>query len=84
MSTEWIKPNGTVLEINDNAVAYAKSLGWKRVKASKKVIEFDARGLPWDERLHQKNRKQDDGGSWKYKRGMTAEDAAEIEAELMG
>ena len=39
---KWIKPNGKVLEINDNAIEYVKTLGWKphaeapKEKASKK------------------------------------------------
>jgi hypothetical protein len=37
MSSKWVKPNGKVMEINDNAIEYVKSLGWvKHVKALKK------------------------------------------------
>lgn len=33
---KYVKPNGTEIDINDNAIAYVESLGWKPKGAAKK------------------------------------------------
>lgn len=40
----YVKPNGTEIDINDNAVSYAESLGWtakgaKKAPAKKKAAK---------------------------------------------
>lgn len=30
---EMVKPNGTVVKVNENSLAHAKSLGWKEKEA---------------------------------------------------
>ena len=33
---KYVKPNGTEIEINENSVEYAESLGWKPAKEAVK------------------------------------------------
>ena len=42
----------------------------------------DSTGLPWDERIHSGARSQNKDGTWKRKKGVGADAAAPIEAEL--
>lgn len=44
----------------------------------------DSAGLPWDERIHAATRTTKADGTWKRKKGVSAEAAAPIEAELRG
>jgi len=86
---EWVKPSGAIVKIGNNPdnIAAAKSLGWRPVSETSDSnesidIELDARGLPWDERLNVRSRKKDSDGNWKYKRGVTTEQAQAVENEL--
>lgn len=82
---KWIKPNGNEIETNDApaTVAAAKDLGWTREdEAESNDAAVDARGLPWDARINTANKSQDGDGNWKYKKGVTAETAAQVEFEL--
>lgn len=45
---------------------------------------LDANGRPWDARIHSTPAKQNADGTWRAKRGVTAELVAEVEAELAG
>lgn len=42
----------------------------------------DATGLPWDERIHSKNKTQTDAGAWRAKKGVSADLVKQVEAEL--
>lgn len=49
------------------------------------AVELDADGLPWDVRIHSKNKsKLSKTSQWKKKRGVDAELVATVEAELRG
>jgi hypothetical protein len=42
----------------------------------------DARGIPWDGRIHAGNKAQTKDKSWKRRRGVSVEEVQRIEAEL--
>lgn len=44
--------------------------------------EFDARGLPWDERIHASSKATNADGSWRNKRGVDKDLLAAVEDEL--
>lgn len=44
----------------------------------------DARGLPWDLRIHSGNREMTSDGKWRKRRGVDDETVAAVEAELRG
>jgi hypothetical protein len=44
--------------------------------------EVDKNGLPWDERIHSSNRKKNDDGSWRAKRGVDKNLVPTVENEL--
>lgn len=44
----------------------------------------DAKGLPWDERIHASSRAKIADGSWRMKRGVERALVAEVEAQLRG
>ena len=44
--------------------------------------ELDARGLPWDKRIHASTRTKVAAGTWKYARGVAADYIAQVEREL--
>ena len=44
--------------------------------------ELDARGFPWDERIHAGTKTKNKDGTWKYKRGVTDEEKLTVEGEL--
>lgn len=44
--------------------------------------ELDSRGLPWDVRIHSKERSRNKDESWRYKRGVEDEIVKQVEAEL--
>lgn len=43
---------------------------------------LDARGLPWDERIHSGNKKLTDKGVWQKRRGVQQPEIDRVEAEL--
>lgn len=45
-------------------------------------VELDVRGLPWDARIHSKNRTKLANGEWKLARGVPPERVAVVEQEL--
>ncbi len=45
-------------------------------------VEVDARGLPWDARIHSREKTKISNGNWKNKRGVEPDMLAAIEAEL--
>lgn len=47
-------------------------------------VEIDARGLPWDARIHSRERTKIANGQWKNKRGTDPELIKTVEAELAG
>lgn len=47
-------------------------------------VEVDVRGLPWDARIHSKNRTKLASGEWKLARGVPPERVAVVEQELKG
>lgn len=49
------------------------------------AVQRDARGLPWDERIHSSNHKLTDKGVWVMRKGMGNQGAfvAKVEAELL-
>lgn len=51
--------------------------------AQEQAGELDARGLPWDERIHASTKTFTKDGSWKYKRGVGDEVINKIESELV-
>lgn len=46
--------------------------------------DVDARGMPWDSRIHAGTKSKLVNGDWKNKRGIDVTVLAEVEAELMG
>lgn len=87
-TVKYTKPSGVEVEISDNEFSHAqaKALGWKPVKGAKPQTvtpDFDARGIPHDERIHQKNKALDEDGRWKYKQGIDAKAASGVETELL-
>lgn len=44
--------------------------------------DTDARGIPWDERIHAGTKATNKDGSWRYKRGVTEATIKTVEAEL--
>lgn len=48
------------------------------------AVLVDARGFPWDERIHSSNKKQTSAGVWQKRRGVNATLVATVEAELSG
>jgi hypothetical protein len=48
------------------------------------ATDVDARGIPWDGRIHAGNKAQTKDKSWKRRRGVSIEEVQRIEAELAG
>lgn len=48
------------------------------------LVELDSRGLPWDARIHSRERTKIANGQWKNKRGTDPELIKTVEAELAG
>jgi hypothetical protein len=48
------------------------------------TVELDTRGLPWDARIHSRERTKIANGNWKNKRGLDATTIEAIEGELRG
>ncbi len=46
------------------------------------TAELDARGFPWDARIHGRTKAKIGDGTWRYRRGSTDEEIVQIEAEL--
>jgi hypothetical protein len=44
--------------------------------------DLDARGFPWDARIHGRTKAKIGDGTWRYRRGSTDEEIAVVEAEL--
>lgn len=44
--------------------------------------QFDAAGIPWDDRIHSKNKGMTNDGMWRKKRGVADTMVAAVEAEL--
>jgi hypothetical protein len=44
--------------------------------------DVDARGIPWDARIHAGNKATTKAGDWKRRRGVSVEEVQRIEAEL--
>lgn len=74
-------------------VSYTPQTGSEQASPVEKTIteaveetppEHDANGRPWDARIHSTPAKQNADGTWRAKRGVTAELVAEVEAELAG
>lgn len=47
-------------------------------------VELDAKGLPWDSRIHSSGKTKLANGTWRYKGGVPPERIAAVEAELRG
>lgn len=47
-------------------------------------VELDAKGLPWDARIHSSGKTLIKDGTWRYKGGVPPERIAAVEAELRG
>lgn len=47
-------------------------------------VELDAKGLPWDSRIHSSGKTLIKDGTWRYKGGIPQERIAAVEAELRG
>ena len=47
-------------------------------------VELDAKGLPWDSRIHSSSKNKVANGCWKVARGKAPEYVAQVEAELKG
>lgn len=45
--------------------------------------ELDARGFPWDERIHASSKAINADGTWKKRRGVNPKEVEQIEAELI-
>lgn len=47
-------------------------------------VELDKHGLPWDGRIHSREKTKLKDGAWKYKRGVSDEEVNAVEAQLRG
>lgn len=47
-------------------------------------VELDAKGMPWDSRIHSSGKTLIKDGTWRYKGGVPPERIAAVEAELRG
>ncbi|MGJ0509082.1 MAG: hypothetical protein ACR652_18565 [Methylocystis sp.] len=45
-------------------------------------VELDKNGLPWDNRIHSREKTKTKDGAWKYKRGVADNVIADVEQEL--
>lgn len=45
-------------------------------------LELDARGIPWDSRIHSRNQSKNKDGTWRNARGADPERVKKVEAEL--
>lgn len=54
------------------------------VPSAPSPVDLDKNGIPWDERIHSSSRAKIADGSWKLKRGVDANLATEVKAELGG
>lgn len=45
-------------------------------------VELDVKGLPWDSRIHSREKTKLANGAWKYKRGVEDKVIADVEGEL--
>lgn len=46
--------------------------------------ETDAKGMPWDARIHSATKSKNKDGSWRYKRGIDKSIITDVEGELIG
>lgn len=58
------------------------TLGAASSVANAGSVELDAKGLPWDERIHASTKSKIANGEWKAKRGIPPERTVAVEAEL--
>lgn len=54
------------------------------VPSPEPVSDVDARGMPWDARIHASTKTQKKDGTWKAKKGVDQALVAQVEAEHMG
>lgn len=52
--------------------------------AASALLDRDADGLPWDERIHSSSKARNADGRWKAKRGVPADVVERVRAELRG
>lgn len=45
-------------------------------------VDLDVKGLPWDSRIHSREKTKLSSGAWKYKRGVPEKVVADVESEL--
>lgn len=63
---------------NDLTVAHVAAL----MDNPANPVELDINGLPWDARIHSREKTKLASGAWKYKRGVPSDTLAAVEAEL--
>lgn len=51
---------------------------------SPNLAEVDSKGMLWDARIHSSSKAKVADGTWKYRRGVTPEEVAQVEAALQG
>lgn len=77
-------PNFTAAAVSKSASAASDFavVGADRTVATVVGGDLDARGLPWDERIHASTKTKNKDGSWRNKKGLEASLIKQIENEL--
>lgn len=67
-----------------NAAAIAQSLSDQSLAKDFINAQRDARGMPYDDRIHASSKTTNKDGSWRYRRGVSDDVIAQVEAQLRG
>lgn len=76
-------PSSTIVQ-SAPVVPSAPTMPTLGVASSVAAVELDAKGVPWDSRIHSSSKNKLANGCWKVARGKDAEYVAQVEAELKG
>jgi hypothetical protein len=67
-----------------NAASIAQSLSDQSLAKDFVNAQRDARGMPYDDRIHASSKTTNKDGSWRYRRGVSDDVIAQVEAQLRG
>ena len=76
-------PSSTIVQ-SAPVVPSAPTMPTLGAASSVAPVELDAKGLPWDSRIHSSGKNKLANGCWKIARGKAPEYVAQVEAELKG
>jgi hypothetical protein len=77
-----VTPVGTIANVPSSAVAAPADEDESADTPGNAGLTHDGFGMPWDERIHSGARSLKTDGSWRYRKGVNAQAAAPVEAEL--